>query len=190
VSIFHRILVAFDGSQDSRAALELATELARDQDARLTLLTVVPDVPSAVTSVTVGPLDLESSYRDVQCGARDALPDDISVTTILRHGVPAERIIEAAADHDLIVMGTHGRGRFGEVLAGSVSRAVVHARRGAVLLTRAPAPTLAEAKVHSATKGEVDPSGEVDPRDDVEVLKDGGPREETPRRGVPVRDGT
>jgi nucleotide-binding universal stress UspA family protein len=144
VSIFHRILIAFDGSQDSRAALELACALARDQGARLTLLTVVPDLPSAVTSVNVGPVDLESNYCELQCSARDSIPDDVPVTTILRHGPPAERIIEVADDHDLIVMGTHGRGRFGEVLAGSVSRAVVHSRRGAVLLTRAPATAPAE----------------------------------------------
>lgn len=141
MSIFHRILVAFDGSEDSRAALELAAALTRDQDARLTVLTVVPDVPGSVASVNVGPVDLHSNFEELLGEARDALPQDISVTTILRHGVPADRIVEVAADHDLIVMGTHGRGRFGEVLAGSVSRAVVHARRGTVLLTRAPAPS-------------------------------------------------
>lgn len=138
MSVFHRILVAFDGSADSRAALELATELVRDQGARLTLLTVVPDVPSSVASVNVGPVDLRGGYDEMLREARDALPQDISVTTIIRHGVPAERIVEVAADHDLLVMGTHGRGRFGEVIAGSVSRAVVHSRRGAVLLIRAP----------------------------------------------------
>jgi len=35
-------------------------------------------------------------------------------------------------------MGTHGRGRIGEALIGSVSRDVVHSLRSAVLLTRAP----------------------------------------------------
>jgi len=44
----------------------------------------------------------------------------------------------AAADHDLVVMGTHGRGRIGEALAGSVSRAVVHSLHAPVLITRAP----------------------------------------------------
>jgi len=154
VSVFHRILVAFDGSADSRAALMLAAELARDQGARLTLLTVVPEVPSTVASVNVGPVDLHGGYDEMLREARDALPQDVSVTTIIRHGVPAERIVEVAADHDLIVMGTHGRGRFGEVLAGSVSRAVVHSLRGAVLLIRAPA------------------EGETDVTDTVPLLSD------------------
>jgi nucleotide-binding universal stress UspA family protein len=142
VSIFHRILVAYDGSHDSQAALELAVDLARDQSARLTLLTVVPDVPGAVTSVAAGPYDLEAFYGELQRSAQAAVPADVSVTMLLLHGSPAQKITAAADGHDLIVMGTHGRGRLGEALAGSVSRAVVHALRGAVLLTRAPAAQL------------------------------------------------
>ncbi len=139
MSVFHRILVAYDGSHDSEAALELATALARDQSARLTVLTVVPDVAGAVTSVAAGPYDLEAYYGDLQRNAQNAVPADVSVTMLLQHGSPAQKITAAADGHDLVVMGTHGRGRLGEALAGSVSRAVVHALRGAVLLTRAPA---------------------------------------------------
>jgi nucleotide-binding universal stress UspA family protein len=140
MSVFHRILVAYDGSHDSEAALELAIALARDQSARLTLLTVVPEVSSAVTSVAAGPYDLEAFYAGLQRSAQESVPADVSVTTILAHGSPAHHITTAADGHDLVVMGTHGRGRLGEALAGSVSRAVVHSLRGAVLLARAPAP--------------------------------------------------
>jgi nucleotide-binding universal stress UspA family protein len=139
VSVFHRILVAYDGSHDSQAALELAIALALDQSARLTLLTVVPDVPSAVTSVAAGPYDLEAFYSELQRSAQATIPADVSVTMLLQHGSPAQKITAAAEGHDLVVMGTHGRGRLGEALAGSVSRAVVHSLRGAVLLTRAAA---------------------------------------------------
>ncbi|MGD0386156.1 MAG: universal stress protein [Solirubrobacteraceae bacterium] len=138
MSVFHRILVAYDGSQDSDAALALAVSLARDQSAQLTLLTVVPDVPLPVTSVAVGAYDLNGVYLETQQNAQATIPDDVSVTAILRHGNPAHCIAEAAADHDLVVMGTHGRSRIGDALAGSVSRAVVHSLRGAVLITRAP----------------------------------------------------
>jgi nucleotide-binding universal stress UspA family protein len=47
-------------------------------------------------------------------------------------GQPAETIVEAAraGDYDLVVVGTHGRGRLGVALMGSVSTAVAaHARR-------------------------------------------------------------
>jgi nucleotide-binding universal stress UspA family protein len=137
MSVFHRILVAYDGSHDGDAALELAASLARDQNASLTLLTVVPDTASSVTSVAAGPYDLESVYVEMLDAAKAKVPDDVSVTTRLEHGPAAGRIIEAAEGYDLVVMGTHGRGRIGEALIGSVSRDVVHARRAAVLLTRA-----------------------------------------------------
>jgi nucleotide-binding universal stress UspA family protein len=141
MSVFHRILVAFDGSHDSYAALALAGELALDQGARMTLLTVVPDIPGTVANVAVGPVDIERDYQELQCVARDTVPGGVPLTTILRHGSPAHHIIEVAAEHDLVVMGTHGRGRLGEALVGSVSRDVVHSRRGAVLLARAPHPS-------------------------------------------------
>ena len=138
MSVFHRILVAYDGSHDGDSALELAASLASDQNASLTLLTVVPDVAAAVTAVAAGPYDLEGVYTEMLDGAKAKIPADVSVTTQLEHGPAAARIIEAAAGHDLVVMGTHGRGRIGEALIGSVSRDVVHSRRAAVLLTRAP----------------------------------------------------
>ncbi len=138
MSVFHHILVAYDGSHDGDAALELAASIAADQNASLTVLTVVPDVATAVTAVAAGPYDLEGVYKEMLDGARAKLPADVGVTTQLEHGPPANRIIEAAAGHDLVVMGTHGRGRVGEALIGSVSRDVVHALRAAVLLTRAP----------------------------------------------------
>jgi len=138
MSVFHRILVAYDGSHDGDAALALAVELARDQNAELTLLTVVPDVATAVTSVAAGPYEVESVYTEIQSGARAKIPDDVAFTSRIEHGSPAAAITKAAAGHDLVVMGTHGRGRIAEALIGSVSRDVVHALHGAVLLTRAP----------------------------------------------------
>ncbi|HEY1775540.1 MAG TPA: universal stress protein [Solirubrobacteraceae bacterium] len=138
MSVFHRILVAYDGSRDSDAALELAASLAVDQNATLTLLAVVPDVATAVTSVEAGPYELESVFTQMLEDAKAKLPAEVSVATRLEHGSAAARIAQAADGHDLVVMGTHGRGRVGEALIGSVSRDVVHALRAAVLLTRAP----------------------------------------------------
>jgi nucleotide-binding universal stress UspA family protein len=56
------------------------------------------------------------------------VPDDLSVTTRVLEGAPAQRIVDCvrADGHDLIVMGSHGRGRLAGALVGSVSQQVVH----------------------------------------------------------------
>ena len=70
----------------------------------------------------------------------EALPDDISVTSIVVAGHPANVILARLRDgrHDLLVMGTRGLGRVGSALLGSVSQAVLHEAEVPVLVVRAP----------------------------------------------------
>jgi nucleotide-binding universal stress UspA family protein len=145
LSFYHHILVAIDGSPDAEAALVHATALARDQNARLTLLTVASADGAAPlgpgTSVPVDPVDL---HGKILRAATESLPEDVGVTTRLERGDPAATILRVAAeDHDLIVMGSHGHGRIRRALLGSVSERVLADSRLPVLLMRAgsaPAP--------------------------------------------------
>jgi nucleotide-binding universal stress UspA family protein len=68
----------------------------------------------------------------------DALPDDISVTSIVVAGHPANVILARLSEgrHDLLVMGTRGLGRVGSALLGSVSQAVLHKAQVPVLVVR------------------------------------------------------
>jgi nucleotide-binding universal stress UspA family protein len=74
------------------------------------------------------------------------LPHDLSVTTILRHGDPAEEILKLLGEQpaDLICMGARGRGRVTGVLLGSVSTAVLHHSPVPVIVLH-PAPTVGQA---------------------------------------------
>jgi nucleotide-binding universal stress UspA family protein len=138
--VYRNILVAVDGSDHSRAALEHAIELARDQNARLTLITVVPHLAAVAvaSSAQVMPLQ-EACFQETLTDAVASVPQDVGVVRILAHGRPSREIAECVAkgDFDLIVMGTHGRGRVGEVVLGSVSREVLHRARTPVLLVHA-----------------------------------------------------
>jgi nucleotide-binding universal stress UspA family protein len=118
---------------------------AVDQHSRLTLVTVVPDPPRVVAVAGISP---ERIGREMETEAADhlrrvtaSLPQDLSVTTILRHGDPAEEILAVAAEQpiDLICLGARGRGRVTGALLGSVSTAVLHHSRVPVVVVHPPA---------------------------------------------------
>ena len=126
--MYSTILVATDGSEQARAAVEDAVELAREHDATVHLLAVVdervcgrPALGSAelVTAETAD--RFERALREARGQAEAA---GIPVESTLTFGEPAARIRDHAAsiDADLIVLGQHGdhRGR-----VGGVGRAVV-----------------------------------------------------------------
>jgi nucleotide-binding universal stress UspA family protein len=129
---YPRILVALDETPAAAFALRHAVPYAVDQRSHLTLLTVVAPPPRTVIAAGVSPQQIteemehqaEQHLRQVTA----ALPREISVTTVLRHGDPAEKILEAVREQpfDLICMGARGRGRITGALLGSVSSAVLH----------------------------------------------------------------
>jgi nucleotide-binding universal stress UspA family protein len=139
MSCYRRILVAVDGSPDAEAALGHAIALARDQNATLTLLTVVPPPPKPVGAGVAPPQDLTDLYVKIVREAVESVPDDVGVTSRLEHGPIAESILRIAGedDHDLLVMGSHGHSRVRRALLGSVSERLLHAATIPVLMMRA-----------------------------------------------------
>jgi nucleotide-binding universal stress UspA family protein len=138
MACYHRILVAVDGSADAEAALRHAVDLARDQNALMTLLTVAPPQQTPVGAAASAPPDLLDFHGKLLREATDSLPGDISVTTRLERGNPAETILRIAGEgeHDLVVMGSHGHSRVHRALLGSVSERVLKASKVPVLLMR------------------------------------------------------
>lgn len=146
--MFRNILVAIDGSAHAARALVEAVDLAERNNAVLTALTTVPDSPSWLisgASYGVG-IDFEAlaqeterEYRELLDRAVDALPQNLSVTKVLAHGRPGERILEQLhkGRHDLVVMGSRGRGEVSSLLLGSVSHHVLNASPAAVLIVHA-----------------------------------------------------
>ena len=163
-SVYRNILVAIDGSPDADAALAHAAELARDQRARLTLVTAVPQVPAtALLASGAAPprSEVVKHYAELLRVAAADLPEDISVTTLLVEGPPARALVERSKSgaFDLIVTGSHGHGRLHTSLLGCVSQKVMQASPIPVLLIRAPQE--AEARVPAATQ--VEPSLDMRP---------------------------
>jgi nucleotide-binding universal stress UspA family protein len=138
--VFRSILVALDSSPTAQRALEEATELAQALHSRLTIIAVAPDVPSYAYRSGVDVKALEREARaETDKLLRDAvaaLPEDLPVTTVLQHGHAGERIVEQikGGGHDLLVMGSRGRGRVATNLFGSVGAYVHYHARVAMLV--------------------------------------------------------
>src|SRR4051794_9712305 len=94
---YHRILVALDSGESATFALRHVVAHAQRFNSRLTLLTVAPRTPAIVARAGLSPEQLaqeidDDAARDLRATA-DALPDDIGVTTLLRHGDPVAEIL-------------------------------------------------------------------------------------------------
>jgi nucleotide-binding universal stress UspA family protein len=128
------IIVGIDGSNHSRRALEWAIKEAAVKHTPLTVLTVqqamagywgpvvYPDDPN-LTEQTRKVAQEETDIALAELGT-DFRPPSVSI--VVRFGLPAEEILEAAQDADMIVVGSRGAGGFRKLLMGSVSSQVTH----------------------------------------------------------------
>lgn len=136
---FKRLLVPVDGSDHGFHAARTAARLARALGARLTLLSVyhAPSPSLGEPNYSTALNEALDAARAVVDGARQAVREAGGPEPEVEWlgGAPAETIIAVAGDgaYDLIVMGTHGRGRLQAALLGSVSHAVA-ARAGRPVL--------------------------------------------------------
>jgi nucleotide-binding universal stress UspA family protein len=143
--VFRSILVALDCSAASKAALEQAIDLARDEGARLTLISVAAPPRFRPVGPFVVPLpndiELERQAKGILDQAEAQVPEDVPVSTVQRRGDAAKAILERVeqGEHDLVVMGSRGHGRAASLLLGSVSRCVLAHSPVPVLIARARA---------------------------------------------------
>jgi nucleotide-binding universal stress UspA family protein len=129
--MYRNILVAVDGSKESKLALADAIDLALESNARLTIVHVATQAPGVLRTTPAGAAvaaELPAYHDKVLRQLVETVPKELPVTTLLLVGSPAHEIVKAAKerDHDLIVIGSRGRGRATAALLGSVSHAVLH----------------------------------------------------------------
>jgi nucleotide-binding universal stress UspA family protein len=141
--MFLNILVAYDGSSHAERALAEAIDLAVRTNARLTVLTVVADPPPwLLGGYSVGVdwqallEETEQEYRKKLDAAVEKVPASVSLVKIVKRGTPAREILAQiqGGQHDLVVMGSRGRGDLGSMVLGSVSHAVLHRSPAGVLV--------------------------------------------------------
>jgi nucleotide-binding universal stress UspA family protein len=164
--MFQNILVAVDGSAHAAQALAEAVDLADCERARLTLFTAVGPPPAlagvgatgdAIAAVVEG---AEAKAEAVLRRARACVPNDIPVDCVLAKesvGPALLRQIEAG-HHDLVVMGSRGRGAVRSTLLGSVSHHVLHHSRVPVLIVHAQRPAPDEPSATAAADRALEPA--------------------------------
>src|SRR6266550_4480073 len=142
--MFHNILVAVDGSPDAEQALAEAIDLAEGDHTPITLITAVTQMPATAYIAAgegVGRL-IEDAHADAEVilrRARERVPDDLPVTAVLTEQPIRAALIDqiAKGEHDLVVMGSRGRGAVRAALLGSVSHYVLHHSPVPVLIVHA-----------------------------------------------------
>jgi len=140
-----KMLIAVDGSEHARRAIEAAGRLAsRMQKVEVVLLNVAD---ALVFYGELPPFDIEAVERAQrahqekllsEAGAHARACGLQQVLTQSAVGLAAQEILRVADERgvDQIVMGTHGRGMVGSLLLGSVAQRVVHRAKVPVLLVR------------------------------------------------------
>jgi nucleotide-binding universal stress UspA family protein len=126
------ITVGVDGSGHSQGALEWAVREAAIRHEPLTVLTVHQVAASGWGGVVVYPEDqdfAEQARKAAQDAADRAVerlgePERPAVTVLSLIGTPAEELVEASRDADLVVVGSRGAGGFTRLMMGSVSSQV------------------------------------------------------------------
>jgi nucleotide-binding universal stress UspA family protein len=124
-----RILVAVDGSEFSKMALDQAISLGTTCNSSIFVVGVVDLYPEQLAVAPSLEEKLSGEVRGHLDEARAKVEAaNIPCETIVRiNGQPHEAIIQEAKgrDVDLIVMGTHGRTGLKRVLIGSVAQKVI-----------------------------------------------------------------
>jgi len=138
------VLVAHDGSRHAERALRKAVRFAAALKTHVTVARVwsisTAPRPASWAHGYMPPLgDFEA--ETLAALDRDIAPvradnPDVTITSTVAHGSPAEKLIEASSRVDLIVVGSRGHGGFAGLLLGSVSEQVVRHSRCSVLVDK------------------------------------------------------
>jgi nucleotide-binding universal stress UspA family protein len=146
-----KILIATDGSDFSRAAIEKVCRMLNLRDAQIKVVSVYEQLAPMATE----PFAISAQYyqemmdlarKQCETYAADSVEQikknlngsSPYIESEVYLGAPARVIVDEAREWnaDLIVVGSHGRGFWGRLTLGSVSDAVVHHAPCSVLVAR------------------------------------------------------
>ncbi|OEU41434.1 universal stress protein [Methanosarcina sp. Ant1] len=146
-SIFRKIMLATDGSESARKAVDSAIEIAKSSNAKLYAVHVIAlgdyysSMPLSIDAEWI--TAMEEHLRIQGKEATDYVENagraaNVEVEPVILEGNPANEIVDFAEknDIDLIVMGTQGKTGIQRFLIGSVAENVVRHSIKTVLVVK------------------------------------------------------
>jgi len=131
-----RILVAYDGGEPARRALDTAISLATRFDALISVVSVVPYHPGRAP---IDPWDDDAVHmRELEEARRILIQHGIEAEVLEPIGDPARTIERIARDggFDTVVIGSRGLGPLSRFFQGSVSEHVATHAETTVVVAR------------------------------------------------------
>ncbi len=144
---FESIAIGYDGSEESRLALDLAIDLATAVGARLMLIAVASPHDALIAVPAAGGWGgmvttaegVERERQRVQAAvdsARGSIPAAIdTIAEVVVDDDPSSVIVKATEAADALLIGSRGYGPLGRVLLGGVSSRVLREAACPVLVT-------------------------------------------------------
>jgi nucleotide-binding universal stress UspA family protein len=151
------IAVAYDDGLQADTALQVAGRLAGETGAHLQVFAVASTATPMVVGSTADLAYSAALDSRVQMAEHDltaavaSLPGDVTVTSEVRKGLPAEEIVRSSHGVDLLVLGSRRRGPLRRMVLGSVGDAVVRAAACPVLVVPPMVETEGAAQRASST---------------------------------------
>jgi nucleotide-binding universal stress UspA family protein len=145
--MFKSIVVGVDRSEHAKVALSQAVDIARTQQAALTVVVAYstlmpwgPVAPLPQSAVDEFVASIQAEAKAIADEAKASIPAEVKAEVFVVDASPADAILNQvdAGHHDLIVVGSRGRGDATSIVLGSVSHAVLHHSRVPVLIVHVP----------------------------------------------------
>ena len=135
-----KILVALDGSKSSTRALRKAIELAKQTNSSITGITIIQAFPTEVGMIRkiIGKALTKHHKNFLASAKRMCAKNDVKFVDVIEFGEEGSTIVSFAQKNnfELIVIGSRGIGKIGEIFLGSTSSHVVHASKIPVLVIK------------------------------------------------------
>jgi nucleotide-binding universal stress UspA family protein len=133
----HPVVVGVDGSERSWPAIRFAFEEAANRGVSLTAIHVWSEPPRAGSDqFKPVAVDYDQAHKEADrtlseslAGFQERYPEVPVFRELTSDLDPARELLRATEEAALIVVGTHGRGRFAGLLLGSTGQALIHQAR-------------------------------------------------------------